>query len=258
MHAPVPPRLLDQTADPRRRAPRRAPVLIVLHQEHSTPGRVGRLIAERGHGLDIRRPPLGDPLPEDLSHHAGIVVFGGPMSANDETDWIRAELALIGRCLRQERPFLGLCLGAQMLVRELGARVYAHERGIAEIGYYPIRPTCEGEAVAARIGAPWPGHVYHWHREGFDCPAGGRVLAEGEDFPVQAIAAGPRAYGLQFHPEVTQAMIHRWTTRAADKLAAPGAQPAHLQLRGRLMHDRAVDAWINAFLDHWLDRQVLA
>ena len=243
---------------PARPKPRRAPVLIVLHQEHSTPGRVGRLIAERGHGLDIRRPRYGDPLPDDLSHHAGVVIFGGPMSANDDDDWIHTELGLIGRCLRQERPYLGLCLGAQMLVRELGARVYAHERGIAEIGYYPIRPTPEGEAEATRIGSPWPGHVYHWHREGFDCPAGARILAEGEDFPVQAIAVGARAYGLQFHPEVTQAMIHRWTTRAAERLSAPGAQPAHLQLQGRFMHDRAVEAWLHAFLDHWLDRTALA
>jgi GMP synthase (glutamine-hydrolysing) len=87
---------------------------------------------------------------------------------------------------------------------------------------------------------------------------GARLLAEGEDFPVQAISVGERAYGLQFHPEVTQAMIHRWTVRAAVRLSAPGAQPAYLQLQGRFMHDRAMEAWINAFLDHWLDRRALA
>ena len=69
--------------------PEKAPVLIVLHQEHSTPGRVGRLLAERGHRLDIRRPRYGDPLPPSLSDHAGAAIFGGPMSANDPDDFIR-------------------------------------------------------------------------------------------------------------------------------------------------------------------------
>ena len=81
-------------------APVKPPVLLVLHQEHSTPGRVGRLLRERGHPLDIRRPCLGDPLPESLAEHAGAVIFGGPMSANDahdfivrETDWIAVPFA---------------------------------------------------------------------------------------------------------------------------------------------------------------------
>ena len=73
-------------------ASRRAPVLIVLHQEHSTPGRVGRLLQERGHVLDIRRPRYGDPLPETLERHAGAVIFGGPMSANDPDDFVKREI----------------------------------------------------------------------------------------------------------------------------------------------------------------------
>ena len=68
------------------------PVLIVLHQEMSTPGRVGHHLQARGFRLDIRRPALGDPLPETLADHAAIVVFGGPMSANDETDFIKREI----------------------------------------------------------------------------------------------------------------------------------------------------------------------
>ncbi len=63
---------------------RRDKVLIVLHQGHSTPGRIGASLRQRGYALDIRRPSLGDPLPETLAEHAGAIVFGGPMSANDE------------------------------------------------------------------------------------------------------------------------------------------------------------------------------
>ena len=62
------------------------PVLIVLHQETSTPGRLGHALRERGFPLDIRRPPLGDDLPDTLDDHSGAVVFGGPMSANDTDD----------------------------------------------------------------------------------------------------------------------------------------------------------------------------
>src|SRR6187549_305659 len=101
----------------------RKPVLIVLHQEHSTPGRVGLRLAARGHGLDIRRPRFGDPLPETLAGHAGAVIFGGPMSANDADDYIRVETEWVRVPLREEAPFLGLCLGAQMMARHLGAEV---------------------------------------------------------------------------------------------------------------------------------------
>ena len=66
-------------------------ILIVLHQERSSAGRVGHVLMESGFELDIRRPPLGDPLPETLDDHVGAVVFGGPMSANDQDEFVRRE-----------------------------------------------------------------------------------------------------------------------------------------------------------------------
>ena len=69
--------------------PPRKPVLIVLHGEHSTPGRIGRVLRELGAPLDIRRPCFGDPLPKTMCDHSGAVVFGGPMSVNDNQDWLR-------------------------------------------------------------------------------------------------------------------------------------------------------------------------
>ncbi len=228
------------------------PILIVLHQEQSTPGRLGRLLVERGHPLDIRRPRYGDPLPATLADHAGAIVFGGPMSANDEDDFVRREIDWVGVALKEEKPYLGLCLGAQMLARHLGARVYSHAEGRAEIGYYPLVPTQTGREVAGEIGVPWPGHVYHWHREGFDCPPCSRTLATGDDFPTQAIRVGRRAFGLQFHPEVTHAMMCRWTVRGHERLSMPGAQDRIRQIEGRYMYDPAVRVWLDAFLDHWL------
>lgn len=230
----------------------RLPILMILHQENSTPGRLGRLFVERGHALDLRRPCLGDPLPETLANHAGAVVFGGPMSANDDLDYVRREIDWIGVPLLENKPYLGLCLGAQMLARHLGAPVYPHPQGRAEIGYYPLLPTEAGLGFSAELGASWPGHVYHWHREGFDCPAGATTLATGDDFPTQAVRVGHSAFGLQFHPEVTHAMLCRWTVRGAERLSMPGAQDRDRQIEGRLMHDPAVRLWLHAFLDRWL------
>jgi GMP synthase (glutamine-hydrolysing) len=225
------------------------PVLVVLHQECSTPGRVGNALRALGHRLDIRRPRFGDTLPETLDDHAGAVVFGGPMSANDPDEFVRREIDWISVPLREQRPFLGICLGAQMLAMQLGARVAPHPEGRAEVGYYPIRPTPAGLALCPH----WPDHVYHWHREGFELPDGAELLAEGGDFPVQAFQTG-HAFGFQFHPDVTYAMMHRWTTRGYDRLQAPGARARHHHFADRAVHDVAERAWLKAFLDDWLTR----
>src|ERR1051325_9547975 len=132
------------------------PVLIVLHQEHSTPGRVGHALKSRGYPLDIRRPRFDDPLPETLADHAGAIVFGGPQSANDNEPFIRREIDWIGVPLEEKKPFLGICLGAQMLAHHRGTRVDVHPEGQVERGYYPIRATPPGLAVCPLCSA----HVY--------------------------------------------------------------------------------------------------
>jgi GMP synthase (glutamine-hydrolysing) len=223
-------------------------ILVILHQEHSTPGRVGRLLRERGYELDVRRPRFGDPLPRTMVDHDGAVIFGGPMSANDDEDWIRREIDWIGVPLEEEKPFLGICLGAQMMVRHLGGRVASHHDGHVEIGYWPIRPTPAGQALME-----WPSHVYHWHREGFEHVAGAELLARGETFENQAIRVGRAAYGLQFHPEVTHLMLCRWTMSGDEKLCVPGAQDRVTQIAGRFQHDYAIQAWLDRFLDLWLE-----
>lgn len=223
------------------------PVLIILHQESSKPGRVGNALRALGYPMDIRRPRFGDPLPETLDGHAGAIIFGGPMSANDGDEYVRREIDWIEVALREQRPFLGICLGAQMLARQLGARVAPHPEGRAEIGYYPIRPTRAGRALCP----DWPQQVYHWHREGFELPAGAELLAEGGDFPVQAFHCGS-AFGLQFHPDVTYAMLHCWTTRGCERLDAPGARPRHLHFADRAVHDASERAWLKHFMEGWL------
>ena len=87
------------------------PILIVLHQEHSTPGRIGHALGQLGFPLDVRRPRFGEALPPTLRDHSAAIIFGGPMSANDDTDFIRRETEWIAVPLKDNKPFLGICLG---------------------------------------------------------------------------------------------------------------------------------------------------
>jgi GMP synthase (glutamine-hydrolysing) len=229
---------------------RRPTVLIVLHQEHSTPGRVGYALKAMGVRLDIRRPSLDEPLPQKMAEHDGVVVFGGPMGANDSFDWVRREIDWLDVPLAEAKPLLGICLGAQMMARAFGARVFSYEDKRSEIGYYPIEPTPAGEGLAP---APFPRSVYQWHSDGFDLPDGAELLATGgENFPNQAYRHGQSAIGLQFHPEVTYHMMCGWTHRGAERLTRPGARGRTEHLGGWFQHDGRVAAWLDAFLPAWL------
>ena len=222
-------------------------ILIILHSESSTPGRIGHMLVNRGFRLDIRKPCLGDRLPQSMSHHAGAVIFGGPMSANDGDDWIAREIDWIGVPLKEEKPFLGVCLGAQMLSKHLGGVVGPHAEGLVEIGYYPLTATEHGKDLG-----PWPDRVYHWHREGLTLPTGATRIASGEIFENQAFRYGSNAYGIQFHPEVTRLTMHRWGVLGAHRFVMPGAQDSRAQLHANLMHDVPVKSWLSGFLDRWL------
>jgi GMP synthase (glutamine-hydrolysing) len=220
------------------------PILIVLHQERSSPGRVGQMLEEKGYTLDIRRPVLGQSLPETLAGHAGAVVFGGPMSANDPDDFVRQEINWLDVPLKENKPFLGICLGAQMLVRHLGGKVEADREERTEIGWYPIHPTEHG-----RLLMSWPKMVYHFHREGFSLPHGAKLLATGDIYPNQAFRYGENAWAVQFHAELTRAMMHRWVVHGAHRFVLPNAQQGREHLEGRMIFDAPLKVWLSDFLD---------
>jgi GMP synthase (glutamine-hydrolysing) len=225
------------------------PFLMIVQVNMAAPGRVGRKLNERGYALDMRCPLAGDELPVTLDEHAGAVVLGGPMSANDDATLpgLRAELDWIPRALASGKPFLGICLGAQLLARALGAKVTPHPAGLAEIGYFPVKPTAAGAPFF-----PEPLHVYHWHCEGLELPREAVLLAEGERFPNQAYRYGDNAFGIQFHPEVSADIMEDWLQRAASRLALPGAQSSELHRVGRDRYDRAFEHWFDHFLHLWL------
>jgi GMP synthase (glutamine-hydrolysing) len=225
----------------------RRPVVVVLHQLHSNAGHIGQWLRARGYALDVRRPRFGDPLPDTLEHHAGAIIFGGPMSANDAQDFVKVETEWVGVALRENKPFLGVCLGAQMMANYLGAPVYGHPDKLVEIGYHPIRPS----SCALRFGS-WPERVYQWHREGFELPHSATILAVSEGpFANQAYAYGT-AVGVQFHPEITYAMVSRWSARNSQLLAQRGAQDRPAQLADHIVHGPVVRRWLDSFLSRWI------
>lgn len=222
---------------------RRPSILVVLHQENSSPGRVGQVLRESGFDLDIRRPPLGEPLPATLEEHAGAVVFGGPMSANDPDEFIRRETDWLAVPLKEDRPFLGICLGAQMLVNHLGGRVEGHGKGLVEIGWYGLNATEAGAELLR-----WPETVYQFHREGFSLPSGATLLATADTYPNQAFRYGANAWGIQFHAELTRVMMQRWVVHGAHRFELPGAQQGRDHLGGRLIWDIHLKRWLVEFL----------
>jgi GMP synthase (glutamine-hydrolysing) len=230
------------------------PILAIVHQATSNPGQVGRVLADLGYSLDIRCPALGDGLPTTMADHSAALVFGGPMSANDDRqhDFIRQELEWIPTVLQAQRPYLGICLGAQLLARSLGAAVTPHPQGVREIGYYPILPTAAGQGFL-----PQPMLVYQWHQEGFALPHGAQLLATGSTFKHQAFRHG-RAYGLQFHPEITTVMVNHWTTEGADQLTCPGAQGRAYHLSQHRLYRQQVEGWLRQFLAQWIQPAALA
>lgn len=202
---------------------------------------------ERGFCLDVRCPGVGHTLPATPDGYAATLMFGGPMSANDDhLPAIVAELRWTERAVDCAAPFVGVCLGAQILARALGAKVWQHPGEHVEIGYTDIRPT-----QAGRDYFDGSMRVFQWHKEGFDLPASATLLAVGgEDFPNQCFRHDEHCYALQFHPEVTLEMMRRWTKGAAHMLERPGAMARDEQLRLHPELDPPFEAWAERFVDH--------
>ena len=226
-------------------------VLMIGHMPRWRDRRTTALLAAKGCRITWVCPAAGEALPRDLHAFHAMVVLGGPQYVHYAADPVHAYLAeemrTIERWLETARPFLGICLGAQLLAATLGAKVGEHPAGLAEIGYYRVRPTPAGSALI-----PDPLQVYHWHYHGFALPKGAELLARGEIFPNQAFHYDGAAYGLQFHPDTTPEEIDEWTRRLEEQLNCPGAHERARQIKEIPLYDEILVDWFSNFLDHWL------
>lgn len=152
----------------------------------------------------------GDGLPRDTGDLEGLIVMGGPMNVDDveHFPFLIEELRLIEKVIAEEKPVLGICLGAQLIAKALDARVYPNK--VKEVGWGPVQllPAVEADPVFAH--APRDLTVLHWHGDTFDLPAGAVNLARSKKCAHQAFRWGRSTYGLQFHLEATPGMVRSW------------------------------------------------
>ena len=223
-------------------------VLLIDHPVSQRDDRASHWFRARGLSVDWCCPGRGEKLPRNAGYDA-VLVYGGTedLSVDGDRDYLKAEVAWIEDWVQTGRPFLGICLGGQLLAGALGAEVAPHAAGLHQIGYVEIEPTPAAEGFLDS-----PMHVYQWHKEGFQVPDGAELLATGPEFPNQAFRYGEKTFGLQFHPEVSPAVIERWMGEAATSLEAPGAHPRERQLADAQRHDTRMASWFEDFLVAWL------
>lgn len=185
-------------------------LLVFQHVPHEILGTLDplfRSFAFRIRYVNFGRDPEARP---SLEGYQGLVVLGGPMNV-DETDrypHLAAEVEMVRRAIEGGMPVLGICLGAQIIARALGARV--SRSPAKEIGWYEVTPTEAGrtDPVLGHLRASET--IFQWHGDMFEIPSAAVHLARSRGCPNQAFRWGERVYGLQFHLEVDERMIERW------------------------------------------------
>ena len=224
--------------------------LFILHQKSSEAGSIANKLKKRGYKFEIVRPTLGEDLPTDLKKYSAIVVFGGPMSVNDNDEYMQKEISWVGDVLKTDIPFLGICLGAQLLAKHLGSEVRTNTNNYSEIGFYKIQPVNKGIKIFESQEI-----FYQFHSEGFDLPTDCELLAKGEIFNNQAFKY-KNCYALQFHPEVNLYLHLKWLFLVAIKkpnvFFKKGAQNVFYQLILRIKYNKSISKWLDNFLDDYL------
>jgi GMP synthase (glutamine-hydrolysing) len=149
-------------------------------------------------------------IPSEVGDYAGLLVFGGPMSANDtdQHPFLSQTVDLVGKFAAEDRPVLGICLGAQIIARTFGGEVYRMPR--LESGFYTMDVTAEGrrDPVFSALGAAVTSFQNHF--EAVRNVKGAVPLATGGACPIQAFRIGRATYATQFHPEVTIDIVRDW------------------------------------------------
>lgn len=184
------------------------------------PGRFGQLLRRWGIPFEVAQMWRGQPIPP-LADYNALIVLGGPMNVYEEEaySYLKEEDRAIQEAVARGLPYLGICLGSQLLAKALRARVWPNP--VREIGHFQVELTEAGRADPIFEGLPWRPWVFQWHGDSFDLPSAAVHLASSPACDHQAFRFGPRAYGLQFHLETTPALVRRWAQDYHQELTEP-------------------------------------
>jgi GMP synthase (glutamine-hydrolysing) len=185
-------------------------LLVFQHVAHEILGTLNPLFKNAGFRIryvNFRRHPDAQP---SLNGYQGLVVLGGPMSVyqTDEYPNLITEIRLIQQAIDHQIPVLGICLGAQLIAKALGANV--KRNGEKEIGWYPVSLTEEGRDDPVLRHFADKEHIFQWHGDTFEIPANALRLVCSPRCENQAFRYGENVYAFQFHLEVDEPMIKRW------------------------------------------------
>ncbi len=225
-------------------------VVAIRHIHFEDLGTLEPLLRQRGYVVRYLDATVDDLAAVDTLAPDLLVVLGGPIGAYDEDTYpfLADELALVRRRLAAGLPILGICLGAQLIARGLGAKVYA--LGVKEIGFGPVQFTAVGQSsVLAGLGDT---PVLHWHGDQFDIPDGAQWLARTEIGAHQAFSHRGTVLGLQFHLEADARQIERWLVGHACELGQAGIDPRALRAQAITQQDQLASA-AKTVVGAWLD-----
>jgi GMP synthase-like glutamine amidotransferase len=183
--------------------------LVLQHLDIEPPALIADTLLAAGHTLTTVHLNQGGKLPESTGHIDGAIIMGGPQSANDmQTSYIREELIWLEKALDNGLPMLGICLGAQMMAKAAGAKIFASP--VRELGWCPVYQTSASEFDPLFALMQDGLTVFQWHGETFSIQDNMTLTVTHPDVPAQAFRLGRGQYGLQFHVEVKEHIIEDW------------------------------------------------
>jgi GMP synthase-like glutamine amidotransferase len=228
--------------------------ILVIENDRQTPaGIVGQELAVGGAELLTLRPHEGEPMPDGDGRFEGLVILGGPQHAGDEAGYpaFAALLPLIRAFHQEAKPVMGVCLGAQLIARAFGERVYPF--GGMEMGYLPVRLTADGRRDPLLRGLELEHRIMQLHEDTFDLPRGAKLLMTNGTCANQALRIGATTYGFQFHLEVTAKDFASDGWSAVHRLFGDGAAAAAADLVRQVdAHHEEGAAFCRAVTRRWL------